>query len=109
MRLSVGRNKQLQKVKFYVVHGIEYGIISFPLLTQLGAVIDCGLKTVKIGNTIIGNAGSTIAATSVKTAKVCRVQLSESTVIHPGQERFLSASIDGVEKSPFEGVVEAVP
>ena len=103
VRVRVGQNKQLQEVKFYVVHGIEYGIISFPLLTQLGAVTDCGLKTVKIGNTIIGNAGSTIAATSAKTAKVCRVRLSEPTVIHPGQERFLSASFDGEEKSPFGG------
>ena len=72
-------------------------------------MIDCGAKTVTIAGLIIGNAEPPVQSATVKTASVCRIQLAESTVIHPGQERFLSASIERVPDSPFDGTVEAIP
>ena len=40
VHIQVGPHQQFSNVNFYAVHGIEYGILSFPLLSQLGTVID---------------------------------------------------------------------
>ena len=95
--------------KFYVVEGIDYGILSFPLLSQLGAIIDCNKNTVSINGMPITNIPPTVQDTVVTTARVCRVQLTTSTVIHPGQEKLLSAKLVGQDDSPFEGIVEPTP
>jgi hypothetical protein len=92
--------------KFYAVHGIEYGILGLPLLIQLGATIDCGTKTVKIDGILINNAQPSVQTATIKTTRVCRLQLTQTTVVRPGQETFLSAKIEGNTGSPFEGVVE---
>ena len=95
--------------KFYVVEGIDYGILSFPLLSQLGAIIDCNKNTVSVNGMSITNIPPTVQDTVVTTARVCRVQLTTSTVIHPRQEKLLSAKLIGQYDSPFEGIVEPTP
>ena len=59
------------------------------------------IKTISIDGLIIGNAEPSLQTATITTASVCRVRLEWSTVIHPGQERFLSASIKGTSNSPL--------
>ena len=95
--------------KFYFVEDIDHGILSLPLLSQLGAIIDCNKNTVSINGMPITNIPPTVQDTVVTTARVCRVQLTTSTVIHPEQEKLLSAKLIGQDDSPFEGIVEPTP
>ena len=107
--IKIGTSGLSMKAKFYVVEGIDYGILSFPLLSQLGAIIDCNNNTVSINGIPITNIPPTVQDTAVATARVCRVQLTTSTVIHPGQEKFLSAKLIELDDCPFEGIVEPTP
>ena len=107
--LKVGPTTYANNTKFYAVHGIEYGILGLPLLSQLGVTINCGTKTVHMGGILINNAQPSVQTATIKTARVCRIRLSQTTVIRPGQETFLSAQIEGNTGSPFEGVVEPLP
>ena len=79
-------------VVFYAVHGIEYGILSLPLSSQLGALIDCRAKTVTDGVQI-----PNVQSASVKTARVCSIRLAHSKTIQPGQETLLYGQIEGTE------------
>ena len=53
---------------FYVVEDIDYGILSFPLLSQLGAIIDCNKNTDSINGIPITNIPPTVQDTVVTTA-----------------------------------------
>lgn len=39
--LSVIYTSLIDNVKFYIVNSIDYAILSFPLQSQLGVVMDC--------------------------------------------------------------------
>ena len=107
--IKIGTSGLRMKAKFYVGEGIDYGILSFPLLSQLGVIIDCNNNTVSINGIPITNIPPTVQDTAVATARICRVQLTTSTVIHPGQEKFLSAKLIELDDCPFEGIVEPTP
>ena len=66
-------------------------------------------NTVSIIGIPITNIPPTVQDTVVTTARVCKVQLTTSTVIHPGREKFLSAKLTGLDDGPYERIVEPTP
>lgn len=104
-RGSENTNRATEHVKFYALSRHWIWNFELPLPSHLGAKIDCATKTIRIDNLVYNVEASPPTAT-IATATVCRVRLVESTVMHPRQERFLSACVEGTAVTPFKGVVE---
>lgn len=99
--------KQVIPATFYIVEGVEIGILGLDALGKLQTKIDTTTGQVVMGDEEIVGHPKKVNSACIETARCCYLRLVESVTVNPGEERFLKAQLSGGSPTGWPAVVEA--
>ena len=107
LTLTIGPSKISQS--FYVVRGLEYGILGTDILAHLNVQIDVATKSLYLH----GQRVSTFETVTAATSSVCLIKFGQvyspdRVVISPGEERTIWGRIHSNTPTTWTGVVEVL-
>ena len=107
LTLTIGPSKISQS--FYVVRGLEYGILGTDILAHLNVQIDVATKSLYLH----GQKVSTFETVTAATSSVCLIKFGQvyspdRVVISPGEERTIWGRIHSNTPTTWTGVVEVL-
>lgn len=99
--------KQVMPTTFYVVDGVEIGILGLDALGKLQTKIDTATGQLVMGDEVIVGSNKNMPPSNIQTVQCCKICLTESVIVQPGQERFLKAEVEKGSVTTWTGIVEA--
>ena len=104
---TIAIGQQVTPATFYIVEGVEIGILGLDALEKLRTKIDTTTGQLVMGDEIIIDSRKNVSSSNIQMAQCCNHRLTESATVQPGQECFLKAEVSEGDVPTWGGIVEA--